>query len=145
MFQSNPIGPAFFLIQAIVKITEVTMIVAGCDVGSLTAKALILKDGSFLAASIIPDKSRPEESAVAVIAEALSLANLSMDDIDYIMGTMGCRNTWGMVKPFAREMEKAGLPTLISYSDSFDSRIESADTMLDKLMEFLKVRGLFTN
>jgi (R)-2-hydroxyacyl-CoA dehydratese activating ATPase len=63
------------------------MIVAGCDVGSLTAKALILKDGSLLAASIIPDKSRPEESAAAVIAEALSLANLSMDDIEYIMGT----------------------------------------------------------
>jgi hypothetical protein len=65
-------------------------------------------------------------------------------DFLVFLGTMGCRNTWGMVKPFSREMERAGVPTLISYADAFDPRIESADSMLDKLMEFLKLRGLLT-
>ena len=87
----------------------------------------------------------PYDATAMWMEDTISAAKVFKADFIVFMGTMGCRNTWGMVKPFSREMEKAGLPTLISYSDSFDSRIESSDTMLDKLMEFLKVRGLFTN
>ena len=63
------------------------MIVAGCDVGSLTAKAVILRNKTILSTSIMPDKSRPEESAKAVMEDALLKANLTMDDMVYVMGT----------------------------------------------------------
>jgi hypothetical protein len=87
----------------------------------------------------------PYDAPAMWMGDTLSAVKAFKADFMVFMGTMGCRNTWGMVKPFAREMEKAGIPTLISYSDSFDPRIESADTMLDKLLEFLKVRGLLRN
>jgi len=87
----------------------------------------------------------PYDAPAMWMGDTLSAAKVFKADFMVFMGTMGCRNTWGMVKPFAREMEKAGFPTLISYSDSFDPRIESTNTMLDKLFEFLKVRGLLNN
>lgn len=87
----------------------------------------------------------PYDAPAMWMGDTLSAAKVFKADFTIFMGTMGCRNTWGMVKPFAREIERAGIPTLISYSDSFDPRIESADTMLDKTLEFLKVRGLLTN
>jgi len=36
------------------------MIVAGCDIGSLTAKAVILKDGKVAASAVIRAKTNPE-------------------------------------------------------------------------------------
>ena len=57
-------------------------------------------------------------------------------------GTPGCRNTWGMVKPFAREIEKHGLPVHLMYSDAFDDRVESWEATAGRLDEFFKVRGL---
>jgi len=87
----------------------------------------------------------PYDAPAMWMEDTISAAKVFKADFSVFMGTMGCRNTWGMVKPFSRELEKAGIPTLISYSDSFDPRIESSDTMLDKLLEFLKVRGLLSN
>jgi len=46
------------------------MIVAGCDVGSLTAKAVIM-NGSILGYAVIKAKSKPEESAAEVMNKAL--------------------------------------------------------------------------
>ncbi len=68
------------------------MIVAGCDVGSLTAKAVIFKDGRVLSARVIPDKSRPEDSAREVMALAAGEANLTIADISCIIGTGYGRN-----------------------------------------------------
>jgi (R)-2-hydroxyacyl-CoA dehydratese activating ATPase len=68
------------------------MIVAGCDVGSLTAKAVIFKDGRVLSAKIIPDKSRPEDSAREVMDLAVDEANLKIADIACIIGTGYGRN-----------------------------------------------------
>jgi len=87
----------------------------------------------------------PYDAHAMWLEDTLSAVKVFKADFMVFMGTMGCRNTWGMVKPFSREMERAGIPTLISYSDSFDPRVESADTMLDKVLEFLKLRGLLTN
>lgn len=87
----------------------------------------------------------PYDAPAMWLEDTLSAVKVFKADFMVFMGTMGCRNTWGMVKPFSREMERAGIPTLISYSDSFDPRVESADSMLDKLLEFLKVRGLLTD
>ncbi|MCD6570581.1 MAG: 2-hydroxyglutaryl-CoA dehydratase [Deltaproteobacteria bacterium] len=63
------------------------MIVAGCDVGSLTAKVVIMDDISILAASVIKAKSRPEESAKEVMDMALKEAGLCLDAIEYRVGT----------------------------------------------------------
>jgi (R)-2-hydroxyacyl-CoA dehydratese activating ATPase len=68
------------------------MIVAGCDVGSLTAKAVILRDGRILSAKVIPDKSRPEDSAGEVMAMAVTDAKIGMTDISCIIGTGYGRN-----------------------------------------------------
>jgi predicted CoA-substrate-specific enzyme activase len=63
------------------------MRVAGCDVGSLTSKAVILNDTKILASAIIRSKSRPEESARDVMEMALSEASLSFNDIKYCVST----------------------------------------------------------
>ncbi|MBF0100339.1 MAG: 2-hydroxyglutaryl-CoA dehydratase [Desulfobacterales bacterium] len=57
------------------------MWVAGCDVGSLTAKAVILEDKKIIAGEWIRVASNPVISAQKVIQQALSKARLSMDSI----------------------------------------------------------------
>lgn len=63
------------------------MIVAGCDVGSLTAKAVIMNDATILAAHVIPVQSNPNFAADAIMGLALSRANIAMKDLEYIVGT----------------------------------------------------------
>lgn len=74
--------------------------------------------------------------------DTIGVAKLMKADFLAYMGTMGCRNTWGMVKLIARDLEKLDLPTLILYADSFDNRVEPVDTFLGKIDEFLRVRGI---
>jgi predicted CoA-substrate-specific enzyme activase len=63
------------------------MIVAGCDIGSLTAKAVIMENGNILADAVIRAKTKPSESANEVMQQALDLAGLSMGNIQYVVGT----------------------------------------------------------
>lgn len=63
------------------------MIVAGCDVGSLTSKAVILKDDKIIKSVIIKSKAKPGQSADEVMNQALAGAGLSMKDIAYCVGT----------------------------------------------------------
>ena len=63
------------------------MIVAGCDIGSLTAKAVIMENGNILSEAVMRAKARPSESAIEVMQMALDKANLTTDDIGYIVGT----------------------------------------------------------
>ena len=73
------------------------MLVAGCDVGSLTGKAIILKDGAILASSIVPTTVKPERTARNAMDAALEKSGLSLGDIAYMVGT-----GYGRVKiPFA--------------------------------------------
>jgi predicted CoA-substrate-specific enzyme activase len=76
------------------------MIVGGCDIGSTTGKAVIMKDGEIIASTIIPSTTKPEETARIAMDEALKQAGLSsIDDLDYIVGT-----GYGRLKvQFARE------------------------------------------
>ncbi len=76
------------------------------------------------------------------LAETLALAKRYKADCIIYNGTPGCRNTWGMVKPFARELEKQGFPVHIMYDDAFDDRVESWETTRERLDEFFQVRGL---
>jgi predicted CoA-substrate-specific enzyme activase len=63
------------------------MKVAGCDIGSLTAKAVIMENGNIISQAVMRAKARPSESAIDVMQMALDKANLARDDIGYIVGT----------------------------------------------------------
>jgi predicted CoA-substrate-specific enzyme activase len=63
------------------------MIVAGCDVGSLTSKAVIIKDGRILNSVIMKSRARPWESADDVMKKALEGTSIGMKDIAYCVGT----------------------------------------------------------
>lgn len=73
------------------------MIAAGCDVGSLTAKAVIFRDGRIVASQIMGVKARAVDSARAVMQVALDQAGLGFDDID-----LCCSTGYGRLEiPFA--------------------------------------------
>lgn len=76
------------------------LLVGGCDVGSTTGKALILRDGEVIGYSIIPCAVRPEVTAEKAMAEALGAAGLSARErLAYVVGT-----GYGRVRiPFADE------------------------------------------
>src|SRR4030042_424938 len=75
------------------------MIVAGCDVGSLTGKAVIMRDGEIISFSIVPVTIRPERTAMNAMNEALGKASLKLEEIEYLVGT-----GYGRAKiPFANE------------------------------------------
>ncbi|MFP4444901.1 MAG: 2-hydroxyacyl-CoA dehydratase subunit D [Desulfosudaceae bacterium] len=76
------------------------------------------------------------------LEESLAIARTFGADCIIYNGTPGCRNTWGMVKPFARDMERHGYPTHILYDDAFDDRVESWEVTRERLEEFFTVRGL---
>ena len=77
------------------------MIVAGCDVGSLSAKAVIMKNDDILASHVIFAKPEPEDSAREVIGTALDKAGLSLKNIVQCVGTGYGRNSI----PFAHSVE----------------------------------------
>jgi len=76
--------------------------------------------------------------------DVMGCANLLKPDFIAYMGTMGCRNTWGMVKLLVRDLEKAGFPTLVLYGDGFDDRVQSWESIADKIDEFTHVRGILS-
>jgi activator of 2-hydroxyglutaryl-CoA dehydratase len=63
------------------------MLVAGCDVGSLTAKAVILKDNSIISTSIMRVRSTAEKSSVEVLFQAIKQAGCSIEEMDMICNT----------------------------------------------------------
>ena len=63
------------------------MYFAGCDVGSLSAEAVILKDSRIISTEIIRVRPRPEQSAGDVTKAALAKAGLCLDDIDCCIST----------------------------------------------------------
>lgn len=77
-----------------------TVIVGGCDVGSATGKALIMRDGKIAAYAIIPATTKPDKTAYKVMDEALSKVGLSsLREIEYVVGT-----GYGRAKvPFANQ------------------------------------------
>jgi predicted CoA-substrate-specific enzyme activase len=63
------------------------MITAGCDVGSLTSKAVVMRGDRILGSAIIRSRTKPEETARQVLDEALKQAGLSQKDISKCVGT----------------------------------------------------------
>ena len=62
-------------------------IAAGCDVGSLTSKAVVMKNRSVLGAAIIRSGPRPADSAAQVMAAVFERTGLSQKDIARCVGT----------------------------------------------------------
>jgi (R)-2-hydroxyacyl-CoA dehydratese activating ATPase len=63
------------------------MAVAGCDVGSLTAKAVIMDQGEILSHAVIKGGVRPDQSAKEVLEAALDKSGLPSSEIEYSVGT----------------------------------------------------------
>ncbi|MFP4475718.1 MAG: acyl-CoA dehydratase activase [Desulfatibacillaceae bacterium] len=63
------------------------MIVAGCDVGSLTAKAVLMEGDIIMAEAVVRATPRPEESARLAMDAALEKAGKAMGDLACIVGT----------------------------------------------------------
>jgi predicted CoA-substrate-specific enzyme activase len=63
------------------------MIVAGIDIGSSNAKAVIMKDSEIISTSIIPTGANSAETARQVMDKALSTNGLSMEDTKFIVST----------------------------------------------------------
>jgi predicted CoA-substrate-specific enzyme activase len=76
------------------------MLVGGCDVGSATGKAVIMRNAEIISYEIIPSTTKPEVTARTVMDKAVEKAGLSsIADLDYIVGT-----GYGRLKvPFANE------------------------------------------
>jgi predicted CoA-substrate-specific enzyme activase len=62
------------------------VIVAGIDIGSSSAKAVIMEDSGILSSSIIPTGPSSTETAQQVMEKALS-NGLSLEDVKYIVST----------------------------------------------------------
>lgn len=63
------------------------MRVAGIDVGHHTTKVLIAEDGQVLSQAIITISTKSDVAAGKVLDEALRLAKLSQEEIEYIVST----------------------------------------------------------
>ncbi|MBW1988935.1 MAG: 2-hydroxyglutaryl-CoA dehydratase [Deltaproteobacteria bacterium] len=63
------------------------MITAGCDVGSLTSKAVVLKGNRILGSAVIRSRTRPEAAARQVFDEALAAAGIEEADVACCLGT----------------------------------------------------------
>lgn len=60
---------------------------AGCDLGTISAKAVIIKNSKILAVEVLPYKSLPRRAAVEVMQKALHFAGLQQNQIVYCLST----------------------------------------------------------
>ena len=74
------------------------MITAGIDIGSLTAKAVILKDGQIMAHGLIPVGFDVVATAHKAMNKAFEGTGLTLDDVEYIVSTGYGR----VIVPFAQ-------------------------------------------
>ncbi|MFZ5571315.1 MAG: acyl-CoA dehydratase activase [Thermodesulfobacteriota bacterium] len=61
--------------------------VAGCDVGSLTTKAVVMEKKRIIAAAVIKSGPNPVQSAGEVMAKVFTQAGIQQDDIACCIGT----------------------------------------------------------
>ncbi|MEE8372139.1 MAG: acyl-CoA dehydratase activase [Dehalococcoidia bacterium] len=63
------------------------MIYAGCDLGILSAKAAVIRNGDVLAFEILPYRNLPRQAAVEVMDKALAAAGVTREDVEYCLAT----------------------------------------------------------
>jgi len=74
--------------------------------------------------------------------DVLFLSKIMEPDLLIYIGSMGCRNSWGANKLLQRDCEREGLPTMLLFADAFDDRVASWEHCVDKMEEFMHVRGI---
>jgi (R)-2-hydroxyacyl-CoA dehydratese activating ATPase len=85
------------------------MIVAGCDVGSLTAEAVLMEDGRILGSEIIRVRPKPELSAREVMDRVLARMGLDYADIACTVSTGYGRETISFANHNVSEISCHGL------------------------------------
>ena len=99
------------------------MIVAGFDLGTLAAKAVILRDGEIVSSQISEIRAVPEKVSQDILDKALSQAGLCQEDVMYSVST-----GWGKKRvPFANQ-DMADMPCLAKGAKWL---IPSARTVID--------------
>ncbi len=63
------------------------MITAGCDVGSLTSKAVLMKNSQIIGSHIVKSRVKPEASAHEAMRGAFSQSGISEDQLACCIGT----------------------------------------------------------
>ena len=99
------------------------MIVAGCDVGSLSAEAVLLENGAILGSEIILVRPTAEQSARDVMEKLLDRLNLSYDDVAFAVATGYGRETI----PFA----DANLSEISCHAKGAHSLVPGIRTVID--------------
>jgi predicted CoA-substrate-specific enzyme activase len=60
---------------------------AGCDLGAVTARVVVIEDDAIVSSETMPYKKLPVQAAVEALERALSKAGLSKGQIDYCVAT----------------------------------------------------------
>lgn len=76
------------------------MIVCGCDIGSLTAKAVVLKDSEIISAEVMRTTASPNKAAEEIVSRALAKTQYALNDVEMTVGTGYGRERI----PFAQEV-----------------------------------------
>jgi predicted CoA-substrate-specific enzyme activase len=63
------------------------LIYAGCDLGTISAKAVIIENGNILAVTVLPYKSLPRQAAMEVMDNAMAMAGITKDRVSYCLST----------------------------------------------------------
>ncbi|MBD3228568.1 MAG: hypothetical protein GF329_10305 [Candidatus Lokiarchaeota archaeon] len=105
------------------------LIYAGCDIGTLQTKVVLIEEDKIIARDIIPTEARAKTSAELAMNKALSEIDGSLDDIGYCIGC-----GWGLENiPFINEVisdKQCGASGVHHY--------------LKNVRTFVDVGGLFT-
>lgn len=80
------------------------MITAGCDIGSLTAKAVMLKDNEIISSAVVRVRPDSASSAAEVMDMALASAGIKIEDLDNSVGTGYGRKNIPFVKSIESEI-----------------------------------------
>jgi len=114
-------------------------IVAGIDVGSLTAKAVIMNDGEILASKVIKSGLRMKNAGTEVLDQTLQEAGIGIDQLAYIVATGYGRVTVPSAKKVVTEIacHTAGIHFLFQASGPLSTsgaRTASASASMKKAM-----------
>lgn len=91
------------------------MKVAGIDIGSMTAKAVILDDGEITAFSVLPVQNTWRVEAERAITSALENARLARDDLDFVVATGVVEENWEGADDYLSEVSCAANGAIYYY------------------------------
>jgi predicted CoA-substrate-specific enzyme activase len=99
------------------------MMFAGVDIGSSTAKAVVVSEGNIVSKSILPVTSSVAKVAEDVINVALAKARISMSDLNYVVST-----GYGRDSAF---FANRAIPEIICHARGVHRLIPRARTIID--------------